>query len=63
VGKKDSRRAASFWREEKREGERERKREEGRERERPRASEGEEERVPGLLEPEERIKEKREKCV
>jgi len=25
--------------------------------------EGREERVPGLLEPEERIKEKREKCV
>lgn len=49
-GKKD-RRAASFRREGK--GER------GREI----ASEGGEERVPGLLEPEERIKEKREKCV
>lgn len=51
-GKKDSRRAASFRREEK-----------GGMRERKRASEGGEERVPGLLEPEERIKEKREKCV
>lgn len=50
-GKKDSRRAASFRREEKRE------------RGRETASEGGEERVPGLLEPEERIKEKREKCV
>lgn len=50
-GKKDSRRAASFRREEKGERERERK------------SEGGEERVPGLLELEERIKEKREKCV
>lgn len=50
-GKKDSRRAASFRREEKRE------------RGREMASEGGEERVPGLLEPEERIKEKREKCV
>jgi len=49
--KKDSRRAASFRREEKRE------------RGTKTASEGEEERVPGLLEPEERIKEKREKCV
>lgn len=50
-GKKDSRGAVSFRREEKRE------------RGRGTASEEGEERVPGLLEPEERIKEKREKCV
>jgi len=49
--KKDSKRAASFRHE--------REREKG-----VRViGEGGEERVPGLLEPEERIKEKREKCV
>jgi len=59
--KKDSRRAVSFWRR----GERERERKMKKEGKAEGASERgqREERVPGLLEPEKRIKEKREKCV